>query len=190
VQTVGVFAEPTADFSFNPNSPIKLTDEIIFSDLSSGFPVKWWWNFGDKDTSVLRNPKHRYQDMGTYSVTLVISNQNGCLDTISKPLEIQQFAFYIPNAFTPGTNGINDFFFGKGVGIVEYEMQIYDRWGNLTFFCKINDLPQTLPCMWNGKVETGRSNEIVQEDIFVWKVKLLDIYGETHKYIGTVTVVK
>jgi hypothetical protein len=44
--------------------------------------------------------------------------------------------------------------------------------------------------MWNGKVETGRSNEIVQEDVFVWKVKLLDIYGETHKYIGTVTVVK
>jgi PKD repeat protein len=116
VQTVGVFAEPTADFSFNPNSPIKLTDEITFSDLSSGLPVKWWWDFGDKDTSVLRNPKHRYQDMGTYSVTLVISNQNGCLDTISKPLEIQQFAFYIPNAFTPGTNGINDFFFGKGVG--------------------------------------------------------------------------
>ncbi|TAL59832.1 MAG: PKD domain-containing protein [Bacteroidetes bacterium] len=183
---------PQADFSFSPASPINLTDMVIFTDqsvpVSTG--MQWWWNFGDGDTSVLQNPEHLYPDISSYTITLITITQNGCTDTITHPIEILQFAFYIPNAFTPGIDGNNDYFFGKGVGIVEYEMHIFDRWGNHIFYCNIKDLPQTPPCMWDGKVEAGVSNECVQQDVYVWKVKLLDIFGETHKYIGTVTVVK
>lgn len=188
--SVVVFPGPTAEFSFTPASPINLGDLVTFSDQSAGTPVQWWWDFGDGDTSVLQNPEHSFPDISSYTVTLIVTTQNGCTDTVKYPVEILHFAFYIPNAFTPGVDGINDYFFGKGVGIVEYEMDIFDRWGNHIFYCRINDLPQTPPCMWDGKVEAGTSNERVQEDIYIWKVKLLDIFGETHKYIGTVTVVR
>jgi gliding motility-associated-like protein len=190
VFSVIVFPGPDADFSFSPGSPVNLTDAITFTDQTTGSPVQWWWDFGDNDTSILQNPDHHYPDIGTYTITLIAVNQNGCPDTIRKPLEILQYAFFIPNAFTPGTDGKNDFFFGKGVGIVEYELYIFDRWGNLIFYCNIKDLPQSPPCMWDGKVEAGTSNEQVQQDVYVWKVKLLDVFGDSHKYIGTVTVVK
>jgi hypothetical protein len=76
------------------------------------------------------------------------------------------------------------------VGIAEYELHIFDRWGDLIFFCDIKDLPQSTPCMWDGKVLAGSSNEQVQQDVYVWKVKLVDVFGDTHKYIGRVTAVK
>lgn len=188
--TALVHSGPLAEFAFSPSSPINLTDIVSFSDQSTGSPVQWWWDFGDGDTSVLQNPQHSFPDLNTYTITLIAVTQNGCADTIRHPLEILQFSFYIPNVFTPGVDDINDYFFGKGVGIVEYEMHIFDRWGNHIFYCNIKDLPQTPPCMWDGKVEAGGSNQLVQQDVYVWKVKLLDIFGETHKYIGTVTVVK
>jgi PKD repeat protein len=185
-----IFPGPGAEFSFSPASPINLTDMITFTDQSTGSPIQWWWDFGDHETSLLQNPGHNYPDVNTYTITLIATTQNGCTDTVTHALEILQFAFYIPNAFTPGIDGKNDYFFGQGVGIVEYEMHIFDRWGNIIFFCTIKDLPQTFPCMWDGKVEAGASNERAQEDVYVWKVRLLDVFGESHKYIGTVTVVR
>jgi len=190
VISVIVYPGPNADFTFTPSSPINISDLVYFNDQSTGSPVQWWWNFGDNDTSITQNPSHLYSDIGTYTITLIAVTQNGCADTTYHPLEILQFAFYIPNAFTPGIDGKNDFFFGKGVGIVEYELIIFDRWGNQIFFCKVKDLPQTPPCMWDGKVEAGTSNERAQEDVYVWKVELLDIFGDSHSYIGTVTIVK
>ena len=46
-----------------------------------------------------------------------------------------EFGFYIPNAFTPTSDdGKNDTFFGKGTGIKEYHLWIFDRWGNMVFY--------------------------------------------------------
>ena len=185
-----VFPGPVANFSYSPVSPTLLSDVVSFTDLSSGSPDFWHWNFGDHDTSVIQNPSHVYPDIGSYIITLIVSSKDGCADTISKPIDIQEFRFYIPNAFTPNSDSKNEYFYGKGIGIVEYEMLIFDRWGNMIFYCKVNDLPQTPPCMWDGRVLGGSTNEIVQQDVYVWKVHLTDIFGNSHKYIGSVTVVR
>jgi gliding motility-associated-like protein len=93
-----------------------------------------------------------------------------------------EFTFYIPNAFTPDGDGTNDFFFGTGIGIVQYDLTIFDRWGNLIFHS------EKLEDQWNGKANNG--SDISQQDVFVWKVKLTDIFGKKHHYMGTVTLVK
>lgn len=188
--TAFVFPGPVANFSYSPVSPALITDIVQFTDLSGGSPSQWWWSFGDGDSSLAQNPVHSYADIGSYTITLIVATQNGCADTISKPIDVEEFVFNIPNAFTPNGDGKNDFFFGKGIGIKEYEMFIFDRWGNLIFYCKVNDLPQTLPCMWDGKVEAGNSNEQVQQDVYVWKVYLTDVFNVSHNYIGNVTIVK
>ena len=61
---------------------------------------------------------------------------------------------------------------------------IFDRWGNLIF--ESNDINKG----WDGKVQGGRSGELVQEDVYVWKVDLVDVRDYTHNYIGHVTKVR
>ena len=115
--------------------------------------------------------------------TLIVENNFGCLDTVDHLVEIApEFTFFIPNAFTPNDDGTNDFFFGQGIGITEYDLFVFDRWGNLIFHG--DDINK----MWDGKVKGG--SEIAQQDVYVWKVKLTDIFMKKHNYIGTVTLVK
>jgi len=60
---------------------------VSFYDSSYGVaaPVAWFWDFGDGDTSTLQNPTHYYGVPGSYDVMLVVTNQQGCTDTIVKP---------------------------------------------------------------------------------------------------------
>lgn len=92
------------------------------------------------------------------------------------------FSFYIPNAFTPNNDGINDEFYGKGEGILKYDMWVFDRWGNLIFHGKeLNE-------GWNGK--SNDESDVVQQDVYIWKVLLTDVFNNEHDYIGTVTLVR
>lgn len=187
--TVVVYPLPLANFSFIPGPIVSLTDNIEFKDLSTGGAVHWDWWFGDGDTSAIENPLHLYADTGAYAITLAIISNHGCVDTVKHPIEVKDFTFYIPNSFTPNGDGTNELFFGKGIGITEYEMWIFDRWGNSIFYCKEQGLPQSLPCQWDGTVKGG-NNILVQKDVYVWKVHLLNVFGKTYDYIGNVTVMK
>ncbi|MCK4270825.1 MAG: PKD domain-containing protein [Methanogenium sp.] len=70
-------ASPTADFTANVTSgTAPLT--VSFTDLSSGDPTGWSWDFGvGEGTSTDQNPLHTYSDAGTYTVTLTASNEGG-----------------------------------------------------------------------------------------------------------------
>ncbi|MFH1005428.1 MAG: PKD domain-containing protein [Bacteroidota bacterium] len=191
VLPVVVFPLPVADFNSDPIGPmILLTDDITFKDLSVGSVVQWNWDFGDGNTSSKQHPLHIYNDTGTYIVTLNIMSDRECRDTVQHPLRIKDYVFYMPNTFTPNGDGINDFFFGQGTGVTKYEMFIFDRWGNLIFYCNVDELPQLPPCVWDGKVSGGISNERVQQDVYVWKVKLKNILSKEFTFIGHVNVIK
>ena len=186
---VPVHPLPAAAFSFSPGPVISITDNVAFNNLSSG-GVSWTWSFGDNTSPThAQNPMHIFTDTGTYVITQIVVSQFGCVDSIKHVLETKDFTFYIPNAFTPNGDGKNEYFFGKGIGITQYEMWIFDRWGNLIFYCNVNGLPQSQPCWWDGTVKGG-SGTIVQQDVYVWKVHFTNVFSNTYNYIGTVTVVK
>ena len=72
-----------ADFTGMPRSgPAPLT--VTFTDLSTGNPTQWVWNFGDDATSTEQNPDHTYTAPGTYTVTLTVTNAGGS-DPETKP---------------------------------------------------------------------------------------------------------
>lgn len=178
---------PDANFSA-PLSTSIFDPTVQFTDNSSN-ATSWNWNFGDNilnpttNTSTQQNPSHDYSDIGTYCVTLIVSNAAGCTDTTQLCVVIDpEFTFFIPNAFTPNGDGVNDFFTGKGENIHEYEMMIFDRWGNMIYFTDDINKP------WDGKANHG--NDIAQQDVYVYVVKLKDNKNQKHKYIGTVTLVK
>lgn len=89
-QILSLYDPPTADFSFLGFCLGQNTD---FTDLSSAVLgdtlANWDWDFGDGNTSTNQNPSHLFGAVGQYTVSLVVSNINGCSDTLEQNLDIQ-----------------------------------------------------------------------------------------------------
>ncbi len=187
VNLISVLPVPEAEFTFSPQPPTILNSTVYFSDQSVN-ATSWLWDFGDPSntsTSDVQHPNHFYPpDTGIYCIQLNVANDYGCVDTVIHCLEIKpEFTFYIPNAFTPNaSNGINDTFRGKGTYINEFEMWIFDRWGNMIFYT------DNINIGWDGRANGGKY--VAQQDVYVYKVELYDFTGNKHKYIGPVTIVK
>jgi gliding motility-associated-like protein len=205
---IQVYALPTADFCVTPNTAPSTNPVFTFCNKWTNDVTKWTWDFGDNsplDSTHVR-PQHSYSSSVTnnahyiYNICLRVETQHGCWDTTCRRVTIQpEYTFYIPNTFTPNADFTNDFFYGKGIGIKEYSIWIFDRWGNQVWDCTYRgentdwDGPQQegMPsfCKWDGKVEQ-RGSEVAQQDVYVWKVKLTDIFDKTHIYLGQVNLVK
>lgn len=187
INFIEVYPVPKAEFTYDPQPVTNLSPDVNFLDLSDPSVWAWQWDFGDpRDTakSILQNPKHIYSDTGTYCITLIVQNIYRCMDTAIHCLRIEpEFTFYIPNAFTPGTSfGKNDEFGGLGTFIKTYEMWIFDRWGNMIFYTDdINN-------KWDGR--RGPDKPIVQEDVYVYKVELVDLKGDLHRYSGIINLIR
>lgn len=185
---IETYPKPHADFYANPFSVSLYDPTIRFYDQSSADVISWTWNMGDGKiiSPKNQNPVHKYEVgiSGKYIVKLFVVNDHRCVDSTYRTVEVlPEFTFYIPNAFTPTRDdGINDTFFGKGVGIIDYHIWIFDRWGNMVFNTT------NISMGWDGRANNGEF--IAQQDVFVWKVKLKDVFGKYHDYIGTVTLVK
>ncbi len=54
----------------------------------SGTPVSWLWDFGDNTTDTLQSVEHTYSDPGTYTITLIATNSDGCIDTVTLDIDI------------------------------------------------------------------------------------------------------
>ncbi|MBI4931573.1 MAG: gliding motility-associated C-terminal domain-containing protein [Bacteroidetes bacterium] len=191
--TVGIIASPDANFISDP--PLEtsiLQPDFRFFDKSIN-ATQWLWDFGDETNSTQQNPHHIYAQTGIYTVKLVTLNAGMCVDSIIKTIEVKpEFTFYVPNTFSPNGDHINDVFSGKGMEITEYEMLIFDRWGNQIF--KTNDLN----IGWDGRVypvgllSNGANEgvEIAQQDVYVYKIQLRDFSGKSHYYNGQVNLIK
>ncbi len=106
-------------------------------------------------------------------------SDNTCLTVF---VDIVCGGLFVPNAFSPNNDGINDTFFPKGIFISKYEMMIFDRWGNLIFFS------DELNKSWDGIANYG--SEIAQPDVYVYAIKGTDINRKKHNYKGVVTLVR
>ena len=112
---------------------------------------------------------------------LYMENQYGCLDTAIKNVIIDPvFAIWIPNVFTPNEDGTNDFFMAEGYGILELQTLVFDRWGVLVYE------GYQLDSQWNGIYK----GDVSVQDVYAYKIKAKDIFGEWHEFIGKVTLVK
>lgn len=158
---------------------------IQFNDLSYDDIETWEWSFGDMQGGIssLQNPQYTFQDTGTFLVKLQVTNAAGCIAEIINPvISYPPFSFYIPNAFTPNGDGINDKFRGIGEGFVTYEMEIFNRWGESVYFTENYRNPWGLE---------DRSNlEEYQSGIYVYKIRLGLPTGDIKEFIGRVAIIQ
>ena len=112
----------------------------------------------------------------------VVKNTAGCFDTAYSEVIIRpEYLFWLPNAFTPNNNGINDVFKPKLIGVHNYDFMIFDRWGELIFETNNSDEG------WNGRYQ----NKLCSNDVYVYKITFKDdVKNDFHQYIGSVTLVR
>ncbi|HNQ29415.1 MAG TPA: SBBP repeat-containing protein, partial [Methanolinea sp.] len=88
---------PVADFTAEPTSGCPAPLLVQFTDLSTGIPTSWYWEFGDGATSTLQHPTHTYTTPGTFNVTLTVTNVCGS-DSLTKYEYISICPIYVPVA--------------------------------------------------------------------------------------------
>ena len=115
----------------------------------------------------------------TTAYILNVTDVNGCMnaDTVFVFLD---GTLYVPNAFSPNGDGINDSFAIQGLEIVKFKLQIFDRWG-LQFFYSDN-----IMSYWDGTL----NGELVPIDTYVWKIEYEDSWGRIGQLIGHVSVIR
>jgi len=179
---VTVLPSPTAAFLASTFDTDIFNANINFYNESSGNTSSQWL-FGDLTSSSLQNPSHTFLSIGNYSVELIVKNQAGCADTVSHEVVINDmYTFYAPNTFTPNQDNFNEVFLPVGTGWdnSNFKMWVFDRWGNL-ILTTVNPNQG-----WDGKVK----GQFAQEDTYVWRVELKDVYKKSHAYSGIVSIIK
>ncbi len=181
---IRVEPSPEAGFSISPENPSRFDPTISLFDESLD-AVAWFWEFGDGTFTFERNPTHTYQDTGFFEIRQIVTHLSGCRDTLVKTIDIEpKITFFLPNAFTPNGDDVNDGFRGTGEidGLTEYRMTIWNRWGELVF-------ESTDPFeAWNGR--KNNVGPVLQAGVYVCKVNYKDARGNPKKLKSFATLVK
>ena len=129
-----------SNFSFFPNQAcIDLArNRLEIINLSVGYDVLWvdfgagdgWEDYSDGSLI-----SHEYEFPGDYRITMLVRNDLGCEDTLSKPICVENVVrLYVPNAFSPNGDGTNDFLELFPIGVREdIHWMIFDRFGGKVF---------------------------------------------------------
>jgi gliding motility-associated-like protein len=153
-------------FTFNP-----LPENTLVPDTTACFELPpygivlqtnnpgalYLWNTGSTDDKITIDKS------GVYSVE--ITNQLGCSATYSTRVVnyCTGYTLYIPNAITPNNDGVNDVFQAIGSHVADFEMVIWDRWGQKVF--ETADMRDA----WEGSVEGG--DHYAPTDVYGYAVR-------------------
>ena len=159
--------------------------DILFENMSSN-ATDFYWDFGDgsKSENVIPN-MHTYKDIGEFNSKLVVTNNYGCKDSVEMKINVKSDPIiYIPNSFTPNDDYINDVFraYGYEENIKNFQMLIYDRWGNITF------QTDNFQVAWEGNNQ--KSGKVLASGIYVYLMTIVDIYNKKYQYFGNVNLIR
>jgi gliding motility-associated-like protein len=181
---VCVFTYAQADFTYAPTETTILNPLIEFTNLSNN-ASGYVWTFDTLGTSQQTNPSFAFPDemAGSYQVCLAALNGNGCHDTTCQIVTIlDEFLIYVPNAFTPDADEVNDVFLPivNAVDPEKYRLYIFNRWGEMIFES------QSPTTGWDGTYRGFNA----PSDVYVWKIVLTDNLSNKRQYTGHVTLLR
>ena len=180
---INVHESPVAAFISQPTTTTTLEPDIQFTNNSIGAD-QYIWNFGDgSPLGYDEEPLHTYTDTGVFEITLITISNAGCVDTIKGFVEVESdFTIYIPNAFTPNDDAVNDQFNAYGIGWADYNLYILDRWGLNIYHSTNPEKP------WDGTHQSNGGE--CQADVYVYKIQVHDTKGKLHSFVGHVSLVR
>jgi hypothetical protein len=180
---------PIAGFSYTPNDPNISEDLLSFQDLSTGATNYSWLldslEFSNEPAPTLDLPDRDIPH--AYTICLAVSNDFGCADTICELVKIEgDLIVYVPSAFTPDDDLVNDSWAPVVTGAIEeeYLLRVYGRNGQVIW--ESTDINQR----WIGQGADDQ-NYYTGDSIYQWQLELRRL-GSVDKrtYQGIVTLVR
>jgi len=171
---------PVAHIATEPAIASMDAPEVWFTSVGSGVETASW-SIGTEpvhDTTSM-GFLHRFTAAGCYPLALTVSNSFGCIDEVSDLYCVEEtFALWIPNAFTPNNDGVNDVFriVTSLQGAMEGELAVFDRWGSLIHSTAL--------------VTEGWDGADTMDGVYVWKLRLKDRQGKWHDRMGHVVLIR
>ncbi|RYF23566.1 MAG: PKD domain-containing protein [Flavobacteriales bacterium] len=180
---IQIVAPPKADFAISPASVISIPDYTFnFTNESTNRAQRYEWNFGDKQTSTQRDPSHKYADTGRFLVTLKTFNEEGCVDSVQKYVQIVGVPgyVYLPNSFIPGGSNLPlQKFMAIGSGIKSWRMSVFNKWGQVVW--ETTQLEEGKPVEgWDGTYK----NQPQPQGLYFWKMDVQLINGTEWKGVS------
>jgi gliding motility-associated-like protein len=184
---IHAFPYPHAWFTAYPEEAVLPWTTFDFINLSLGYETSYW-TFGVEGTSWEEEPSFEFQPelSGSYPDTLLVTNQWGCQDSITRNVEIFEiFEIYAPNTFTPDGDGINEIWRIEGIDIdpSNFTMEIFNRWGDMVF--------QTFDfeTVWDGSYMTG--DHYVPDGVYVYHIVAYSLSDGIQKELfGHINVIR
>lgn len=187
---IDVKENPVAQFALYPTTPLNVPGEILHTDNRSRNATEYVWDFGDGNTSTQFEPQHKYTEEGSFTVTLIARNGNGCADTtalVSGVTTVNHGQLLVPNAFIPNPTGPgsgdvqhNEVFLPLIRNVTKFQMLIFNRWGELMF--ESND-PEV---GWDGYYR-GR---LCTQDVYVYRITVEYENGRTITRTGDINLLR
>lgn len=194
LQEIEIYPLPVVNFTLDPNL-VMLPDATVKFYNTSKFGVKYIWNFGDNEQSGDAEPTHTYKELGVYDVSLYVETEHQCHDIkqLLKAVHVVGAGEIIfPNVFKPDQSGPGDgrynsksertieVFHPHFDGVSEYNLEIYDRWGEKLFESKDVNIG------WDGYYK----GKLCKTDVYIWKAKGKFTNGKTFDKAGDVTLLR
>ncbi|MDA0682395.1 MAG: gliding motility-associated C-terminal domain-containing protein, partial [Bacteroidetes bacterium] len=192
---VTITQAPQALFTTATDTLNILFPSLQLNDITTENIVAWDWNFGDNTTNeFIPNPFHTYKDsIGIYQISMIVTDDFGCSDTATKQIWIaDEYWMYIPNAFTPDHDGVNDVFCLQYHGVREetFIFNIYDRFSNLVY---ATDKIENLECFLNSNGWDGthyKTGNDLAMGLYIYEVYFQDFEGWKHQEQGHLFIVR
>ena len=175
---------PKAAFVIDPPEVSNVFPDFQLVDQSKD-AVSWLWQFGDGREYTDHNPSASAPELGTLSITQFAYNNFGCQDSVVKILKtFPEVRYFLPNAFTPNGDSVNDELRAVGVfeGMRSFNINVWNRWGEMVY--QSSNPEET----WNGqKFNQGISLPV---GVYTVLVTYLDPKEERKEYRGFVTLIR
>lgn len=194
-EIITVYELPTPDFVATPTF-VMLPNQAVQFFNSSLNGNTYIWDFGDGTYTTDLNPVHLYTKEGIYDVKLIAYSQQMCVDSIIKTEAIEVSGageIRFPNAFIataespadgsyPVPDDVNNVFHPIWHGVKEYDLWIFNRWGEQLFHSSDVNVG------WNGKYNNDGKD--LGQDVYFWKAKGKFQNGTPFKIAGDVTLIR
>lgn len=181
---ITILESPEAGFSLNPNELSSANPTVQVNDESFN-AIDWRYNFNNQGTATIANPSFTFRDTGQQQIVQIVTAPSGCTDTAIQLIDVIPFVqWFMPNAFTPTTDGINDIFIGNGAlaGATNFTFTIWNRWGELIF--ETDDFRQG----WNGR--KGNMGQDSPAGVYVYILSYRTPRGEKVQLEGFATLIR
>ncbi|OFX68106.1 MAG: hypothetical protein A2X12_09775 [Bacteroidetes bacterium GWE2_29_8] len=177
-----VYPVPSAKYFANPYEVSIFSPTSIFMDESTkADSIRWiLWNDSIVNSKIW---SYTFGDTGIYNFSLIAINDLGCTDSTYGHIVVNpDYAIYAPNSFTPNDDGKNDIYKVYGVGITQFEIMVFNRWGQIVYQADNIDFE------WDGK--STLKGKLCEEGIYLYKISFTNNLNKRKTMYGRIALIR